>query len=140
MLPVGLAVILAGCGPKPATAPPKGSAEDEAAVRATFAEFQQAVQARDGAKFWGLLADQSRAEAEQAGLNGEGLLGHKDFQRKYHEVPESKLESVTVHGEDATLRYLEPDGDQEKLTALRQGGRWKLRMKIPNVGEAGATP
>jgi hypothetical protein len=69
-----------------------------------------------------------------------GLLGHKDFQRKYHEVPESKLESVTVHGEDATLRYLEPDGDQEKLTALRQGGRWKLRLRTPKAGGAGAMP
>jgi hypothetical protein len=57
MLPVGLALILAGCGPRPATTPPKGSPEDEAAVRAAFAELQQAIQARDGGKLWGLLTD-----------------------------------------------------------------------------------
>ena len=130
-----LAAGLAGCAPRPAatTAPPRGSAEDEAALRAAFAELQQALKARDGEKLWGLLADKARAEAGQAGLTGAGLLDHKDFQRKYGEVPESKLETVTVHGEDATLRYLEPDGDQKKLTAVRQGGTWKLLLKIPKA-------
>jgi hypothetical protein len=127
-----LAAGLAGCGPRPAaTTGPRGSAEDEAALRTAFAELQEALKGRDGEKLWGLLADKGRAEAGQAGLTGAGLLDHKDFQRKYGEVPESKLETVTVHGEDATLRYLEPDGDQEKLTAVRQGGQWKLLLKIP---------
>jgi hypothetical protein len=138
VLLVGLTLILAGCGPKPAT-PPQGSAEDEAAVRAAFAELQQAIQARDGGKLWGLLADKARAEAEQAGLTGAGLLEHKEFQKKYHEVPESQVESVTVHGEDATVRYVEPDGDHEKLTAVRQGGGWKLLLKMPKA-RSGAAP
>jgi hypothetical protein len=133
---VGWSVLLAaglvGCASRPAaTTAPRGSAEDEAALRAAFAELQQAIKGRDGEKLWGLLADQRQSAARQAGLTGAGLLDHKDFQRKYGEVPESKLETVTVHGEDATLRYLEPDGDQEKLTAVRQGGQWKLLLKIP---------
>jgi hypothetical protein len=35
------------------------------------------------------------------------------------------VDTVTLfaNGDDATLRYLEPDGDNEKLTALRQGGQ-----------------
>ena len=37
------------------------------------------------------------------------------------------------------VRYLEPDGDQEKLTAVRQGGTWKLLLKIPKAARpAGA--
>ncbi len=141
-LPVGwgafvLAAGLAGCGPGPATTPPKGSAEDEAAVRAAFTELQQAIQARDGGKLWALLADKARAEAEQAGLTGAGLLEDKEFQKKYHEVPESQMESVTVHGEDATVRYLEPDGDHEKLTAVRQGRGWKLLLKVPKARPGG---
>jgi hypothetical protein len=141
VLPAGWAFVLAtglaGCGPRPATTPSKGSPEDEAAVRAVFAKLQQAIQARDGGKLWALLADKARAEAEQAGLTGAGLLDHKEFQKKYHEVPESQVESVTVHGEDATLRYLEPDGDHEKLTAVRQGGGWKLLLKVPKVPRKG---
>ena len=130
---MALAAGLAGCAPRPAatTAPAPGSAEDEAALRTAFAELQQAIKARDGEKLWGLLADKSRAEAKQAGLTGAGLLANKDFQRKYGEVPESKLEMVLVHGADATLRYLEPDGDQEKLTAVRQDGKCKLLLKVP---------
>ncbi|HZY85854.1 MAG TPA: hypothetical protein VFE78_13550 [Gemmataceae bacterium] len=131
---VVLATGLAGCAPKPAaTPPPGGSAEDEAALRAVFAELQQALKGRDGEKLWGLLADKAQGEAETAGLTGAGLLDHKDFQRKYGEVPDSKLETVAVHGEDATLRYLEPDGDQEKLTAVHQGASWKLLLKIPKA-------
>lgn len=130
-----LAAGLAGCGPNPVTTPPKGNTEDEAAVRAAFAELQQAIQARDGGKLWALLAEKSRAEAEQAGLTGAALLDHKEFQKKYHEVPESRVESVTVHGEDATIRFVEPDRDHEKLTALRQGGNWKLLLKVPQKGE-----
>jgi hypothetical protein len=137
VLPVGCVLVLAagltGCGPKPATTPPPGSAEDEAAVRAAFTELQRAIQARDGAKLWALLADKTRAEAEQAGLTGAGLLEHQEFQKKYHEVPESQVESVTVPGEDATVRYVEPDGDHEKLTAVRQGGGWKLLLKVPKT-------
>lgn len=102
-------------------------------MRVAFTELQRAVQARDGAKLWALLADQTRAEAEQAGLTGAGLLEHPEFQKKYHEVPESQVESVTVPGEDAAVRYVEPDGDQEKLTAVRQGGRWQLLLKIPKA-------
>jgi len=134
-----LAAGLAGCGPNPATTPPKGSAEDEATVRAAFTELQQAIQARDGGKLWALLAEKSRAEAEQARLTGASLLEHKEFQKKYHEVPESKVESVTVHGEDATVRFVEPDGDHEKLTAVRQGGGWKLLLKVPKA-QPGAAP
>ena len=61
---------LAGCGPRPETTDPRGSAEDEAALRTTFAELQEAIKKHDGEKLWGLLADKARDEAKQAGLNG----------------------------------------------------------------------
>jgi hypothetical protein len=29
------------------------------------------------------------------------------------------------------VRFVEPDGDHEKMTAIRQGGGWKLLLKVP---------
>jgi len=50
------------------------------------------------------------------------------------------VESVTVHGEDATVRYVEPDGDHEKLTAVRQDGGWKLLLKVPKAARDRGAP
>ena len=138
--PMIVSLGLAGCGPATTTAPPRGSAEDEAALRTAFTELQEAIKKHDGEKLWGLLADQRQSAARQAGLTGAGLLDHKDFQRKYGEVPESKLEMVLVPGADATLRYLEPDGDQEKLTAVRQDRTWKLLLRIPKAARPAGSP
>jgi hypothetical protein len=75
--------------------------------------------------------------AELAGLTGKGFLKTKPFQGKYHEVPDSKIERVEVQGDNATVRYLEPDGDKEKLIFIRQGGQWKVWLTVPKVSQPG---
>ena len=70
---------------------------------------------------------------EVAGLTGPGVLKTKRFQHKYHELPESKIEKVTIQGDNATVHYLEPDGDKEKLIFVRQEGHWKAWLALPKL-------
>jgi hypothetical protein len=69
--------------------------------------------------------------AELAGLTGKGFLKTRRFQGKYDEIPESKVEKVAAQGEKATVNYVEPDGDHEKLTFVRQEGQWKVSLRMP---------
>jgi hypothetical protein len=64
--------------------------------------------------------------AELAGLRGKGILKTKGFQGKYHKLPDSTIEKVTVEGNYATVYYLEPEGAQEELILIRQDGQWKV--------------
>jgi hypothetical protein len=68
---------------------------------------------------------------ELAGLKGKGFLKTKRFQKKYHELPDSKIEKVTVEKGSATVHYLEPDGDNEKLILLHEDGQWKAWLTMP---------
>jgi hypothetical protein len=71
--------------------------------------------------------------AELGALAGKGFLKTKRFLGKYDEVSESKVEKVTVQGDTATVNYTEPDGDKEKLSLVRQGGRWKVSLPMPQA-------
>jgi hypothetical protein len=71
---------------------------------------------------------------ELSGLTGKGFLKTKRFPGKYRELPESTIEKVTVEGDNATVHYLEPDGDKEKLILVRQEGQWKVWLAMPKVG------
>jgi hypothetical protein len=73
----------------------------------------------------GLTAD------EFAKLDGPLLLKTKRFLGKYDEIPDSKITSIAVQGDSATVNYLESDGDKEKLTYTRQDGKWKVAMPMP---------
>jgi hypothetical protein len=42
---------------------------------------------------------------------------------------------VDVQGDNATLHYLEPDGDKEKLIFLREAGQWKVWLTMPRAGQ-----
>jgi hypothetical protein len=70
---------------------------------------------------------------EIAKLTGTGYLKSKRFQKKYHELPESKIEKVVVQGENATVHYVEPDDDHEKLIFIRRDGRWKAWLAMPKA-------
>jgi hypothetical protein len=72
---------------------------------------------------------------EVAGLTGIGVLKTKRFQKKYDELPESKIEKVVVQGDNATVHYLEPDDDHEKLIFVRQDGKWKAWLAMPKVSQ-----
>ena len=74
--------------------------------------------------------------AELSGLTGKGLLRTRPFRRKYDELPASTVERVTVQGDNATVYYREPDGDDEKLILVRQEGEWKAWLAMPR----GSTP
>jgi hypothetical protein len=69
--------------------------------------------------------------AELAALTGKGFLNTKRFQGKWEELPDSKIDTVTVEGNTATVAYTEEDGDHEKLTLVRQEGKWRLSKVIP---------
>lgn len=69
--------------------------------------------------------------ADLASLNGEGYLKTRRFLGKYDELAQGKVTQVTVQGEQATVNYVEPDGDKERLTLVRQGGQWKLSVPMP---------
>jgi hypothetical protein len=66
-----------------------------------------------------------------AALTGKGLLKTKRFRKKYDELPDSKVGRVTVEGDNATVFYREPDGDDEKLILVRQEGQWKAWLAVP---------
>jgi hypothetical protein len=68
---------------------------------------------------------------ELSSLSGRAFLKTKRFYGKYDELPESKLDKVTVQGDSATVNYVEPDGDKEKLTLVRQEGHWKVTLPMP---------
>ncbi len=71
--------------------------------------------------------------AELARLTGRGFLKSKRFQAKYDEVPGSKIQEITVRGNRATVVYIEPDNDREKLLFNRQKGKWKVSAPMPAV-------
>ena len=71
--------------------------------------------------------------ADIAKLTGSGYLKTKRFHKKYHELPESKIEKVVIQGENATVHYVEPDDDHERLIFIRRDGQWKAWLGIPKV-------
>jgi hypothetical protein len=71
--------------------------------------------------------------ADIAKLTGPGMLKTKRFVRKYHELFESEVEKVTVQADNATVYWLEPDGDHEKTIFLREDGQWKAWLFIPKA-------
>lgn len=75
------------------------------------------------------------SSGEVAGLTGKGILKTNRFQRKYDELPDSKIEKVVIQGDNATVHYLETDGDHEKLILIRHDGQWKVWLPIPRISQ-----
>jgi hypothetical protein len=138
------------------------SGDADAEIRQIFTDFQSAVKARDGAKLWDLLAEDSRQDADRKAkavaedfnksddkqkaemaknldvpasdlkqLDAKGYLKTKQFFGKYHEVPDSKVDKVTVTGDKAQVIYLEEDGDRVPMKLEREKGHWKLIVEMP---------
>jgi hypothetical protein len=71
------------------------------------------------------------SEEELPSLKGPGLLRSKLFPGKYDELVGSRVEKVTLKGEEeASLRYVEDDGDKVDLRFVRDDGRWKAVLGI----------
>jgi hypothetical protein len=73
----------------------------------------------------GLKAD------EFAKIDGQGLLKTRPFLAKYDEIPDAKITGVTVQGDSATVNFIEPDGDKEKLSYSKKDGKWKVALPLP---------
>ena len=74
-------------------------------------------------------------EAEIKDLTGPGMLKTKRFRKKYDELHESKIEKVVIQGDNATVHFLEPDGDHEKAILLRQDKQWMFWLAIPKLSK-----
>lgn len=69
--------------------------------------------------------------AALARLAGKDFLKTNRFLGKVDEVPDSKLDKVTVQGDKATVAYTEPDNEKETIKLVRAGGTWKLIVSMP---------
>src|SRR5579871_1300294 len=99
--------------------------QNRAAVDAAAKEIQTSYQkANDTAKLK-LEKALGLTREELAGLTGKLFLKSNKYFGKYHEVPTSKIEKVTVQGDKATVSYTEEDGDKVKLEFAREDGKWK---------------
>jgi hypothetical protein len=99
-----------------------------------FVKDVQAAHAKAGAKDKTEMEDALGLKGEEiAKLTAMGYLKTKRFQKKYEEMPDSKVEKVVVQGDNATVHFLEPDGDKEKLIFVRQDGQWNAWLGIPKI-------
>jgi len=94
-----------------------------AALKANYAKAKPAEKATLE-KAFGLSA------AEIKDVTGKVYLKSKRFLGKYHEIPGSKFDKATVEGDKATINYTEEDGDKEKLSLVRQDGKWKVSIRV----------
>lgn len=109
----------------------KSRADAERAAKTIQTAFNQAG-AEEKAKQEETLG---LSASELAKLDGKGFLKTKRFQKKYEEVPEGKIDKVDIQGDNATVHFLEPDGDTEKAVFVRQGGQWKSWLTMPRVNQ-----
>jgi hypothetical protein len=126
-----LVVSSAGC-PSPTGRPTETRNEDEKAVRESFATLQQAVEKHEPDAVLALFDEESRARLERAAKDKSKSardLVKDDLlpEHPYDEYPEGKVTRVTVQGDTATAEIKEPDGDEYRLTFVREAGRWKVR-------------
>jgi hypothetical protein len=93
---------------------------------------------------YGKLADKDKADykkrlnltdKELADLTGKLYVKSEVFYKKHHEIPDSKLEKLSVSGDTASLNFIEPDNDNVKMSLTRDKGQWKFSMKIPKAPE-----
>jgi hypothetical protein len=75
-------------------------------------------------KAFGLKADEIKD------VTGKVYLKSKRFLGKYHEIPGSKFDKATIDGDKATINYTEEDGDKEKLSLVKQDGKWKVSIRV----------
>jgi hypothetical protein len=70
-----------------------------------------------------------------AELTGVGYLKTTLFHRSSHEVPGSKVVSVTAEGEKYNVQFVEADGDRAGLYFYPQDGQFRARLVMPPFTE-----
>ena len=106
---------------------PKSQADAEAAAKSAHTAYA-AASPEEQAK---MQKDLGLSGPELLALSGKTYLKTERFRGKFHEVPESKIDKVTVQGDTATVNYIESDGDKVKLNLVKQGGQWKVTLPMP---------
>ena len=66
-------------------------------------------------------------------LTGKEFLKSATVWKKLRELPESKIARVVIGSDNATVHYLETDGDKEKLIFVRQDNEWKAWLILPRL-------
>ena len=107
----------------------KSRAEAEKTAKNIQAEYAKASSEEKAKQEEALGLTQS----ELAEVTGRSFLKSKHFHKKYHELPDSQIEKVTVQGDNATVHYLEADGDHEKMILVRQHAQWKVWLAMPKA-------
>lgn len=108
----------------------RSQAEAENAARVVLAQYSSAGPEQKAR----LEAALGLSAADMAGLTGKIVLKTKPFlNSKYRDLPGSQIEKVTGTGDDATVYYLETDGDREKLIFVRQQGLWRVWLAVPKL-------
>ena len=101
-------------------------------------------EAKAAKEVYGKLGDKDKTDYEKrlnltdkelADLTGKLYVKSEVFYKKHHEIPDSKLEKVSVSGDAASLNFIEPDDDNVKISLTRDKGQWKFSMKIPKAPE-----
>jgi hypothetical protein len=107
----------------------------DSASRASAEKFARSYKARyakaDDAGKKELQKNLGLTAEQLADLTPQLFLQSKRYHGKYHEVPGSKLDKIAIDADQATVFYIEDDGDREKLTFLRQEGKWKVSAPPP---------
>jgi hypothetical protein len=70
-----------------------------------------------------------------AKMTGKVYLRSAKFHGKTHEIPDSKVEKITVSGDSGTLKYVEEDGDKISVNVAKETGGWKFDLAIPRAPE-----
>jgi hypothetical protein len=68
---------------------------------------------------------------ELAKLTGPGFLKGKHFRGRYDELAAGKLARVAVERDSAAVYWDDADGEREKTTFVREGGRWRAWLSMP---------
>jgi hypothetical protein len=93
---------------------------------------------------FGKTSDKEKAEYEKrleltgkelADITGKLYVKSRRFYGKHHEIPDSKVEKITVTGDSGTVKYIEEDGDKITQEVVREQGKWKFVMQIPKATE-----
>jgi hypothetical protein len=98
-------------------------------VREAYAKAN-AEEKRKLEEFTGLKAN------EISQLTAKGYVKGQSVWRKYHDLPGSKITRVDVAGDNATVRFLESDGDAEKMLFVKQANEWKAWLILPRPTNA----
>jgi hypothetical protein len=109
----------------------ESKADAERAAKAVQAAYAKALDKEKSEQEKGL----GLSGTELAALTGPGFLKSKRFHGKYEELPDSKIDKVTLQGDKAVVNYTEADGDKEKLSFVRQEGQWKVTLPMPRVSQ-----